>query len=91
MRLVAQYNAKLCIFGQLLLRGNRFIMPESIWKHTIALTNEGHQGMTRIKARLREKGWWPDMNKQIELLVKAWHPFQLGGARSKTEPIRSTT
>jgi len=66
-------------------------MPESLWKHTIALTHEGHQGMTRTKAYLREKVWWPNLDKQVEQSVKTCHPCQLVGPRSKTEPIRSTT
>ena len=39
---------ELWVLGQLVLRGNRIIMPESLWKHTIALAHEGHQGMTRM-------------------------------------------
>ena len=82
---------ELWVLGQLVLRGDRIIMPESLWKHTIALAHEGHQGMTRTKARLREKVWWPNMDKQVEEFVKTCHPCQLVGPRSKTEPIRSTT
>ena len=84
-------SGELWVLGQLVLRGNRIVMPESLWKHTIALAHEGHQGMTRTKARLREKVWWPNMDKQVEQFVKACHPCQLVGPRSKTEPIRSTT
>ena len=47
--------------------------------------------MTRTKARLREKVWWSNMEKQVEQFVEARHPSQLAGPRSKTEPIRSTT
>ena len=81
---------ELWVLGQLVLRGNRIIMPESLWKHTIALAHEGHQGMTRTKARLREKVWWPNMDKQVGQSIKACHPCQLVGPRSKAEPIRST-
>ena len=81
----------LWVLGQLVLRGNRIIMPECLWKHTIALAHEGHQGMIRTKARLRAKVWWPNMDKQVEQFVRACHPCQLVGPRSRTEPIRSTT
>ena len=84
-------SEELWVLGQLVLRGNRIVMSQSLWKHTIALAHEGHQGMTRTKARLREKVWWPNMDKQVEQFVKACHPCQLVGPRSKTEPIRSTT
>ena len=83
-------SEELWVLGQLVLRGNRIVMPEGLWKQTIALAHEGHQGMTRTKARLREKVWWPNMDKQVEQFVKACHPCQLVGPRSKTKPIRST-
>lgn len=50
-------SEELWVLGQLVLRGNRIVMPESLWKHTIALAHKGHQGMTRTKARLKEKVW----------------------------------
>ena len=84
-------SEELWVLGQLVLIGNRMVMPESLWKHAIALAHEGHQGMARTRARLREKVWWPNMDKQVEQFVKACHPCQLVGPRSKTEPIRSTT
>ena len=39
------------------------VMPESLWKRTIKLFHEGHQGMVRTTARLRQKVWWPNMDK----------------------------
>ena len=39
------------------------VMPESLWKRKIKLFHEGHQGTVRTTARLRQKVWWPDMDK----------------------------
>jgi transposase InsO family protein len=78
------------VLGQIVMRGNRIILPESLWKQTLSLAHEGHQGITRTKARLREKVWWPNMDKQVEQLVKACYQCQLVGPRTKPEPIRST-
>ena len=65
-------------------------IPESLQKRTIMLAHEGHQGMVRTKARLREKVWWPQMDKQVEQAVRACYPCQLVKPRSKPEPVRST-
>ena len=65
-------------------------MPESLWKQIIELAHEGHQGMVRTTARLREKVWWPRMDKQVEEVVRACHPCQLVGPRAKPEPVKST-
>ena len=82
---------ELWLIGQVVMRGNRIVMPESLWKQSILLAHEGHQGMVRTKARLREKVWWPRMDKQVEETIRACHPCQLVGPRAKPEPVRSTT
>ena len=82
---------ELWVLGYLVMRGNRIVMPESLRDRTIQVAHEGHQGMVRTKARLREKVWWPQMDEQVENAVRACHPCQLVGPRSKPEPIRSTT
>lgn len=46
---------ELWLIGQTVMRRNRIKMPENLWKQIIVLADEGHQGMVRTKARLREK------------------------------------
>ena len=81
---------ELWVLGQLVMRGECIVMPESLWKRTVRLAHEGHQGIVRTKARLHEKVWWPHMDKQVEQFVKACYPCQLVGPRAKPEPVRST-
>ncbi|XP_015748665.1 PREDICTED: uncharacterized protein LOC107328446 [Acropora digitifera] len=81
---------ELWVIGQVVLRGGRIVMREILWKQTIVRAHEGHQAMVRSKARLREKVWWPGMNKQVEEVVGACHPRQLVGPRAKPEPVKST-
>ena len=81
---------ELWVMGQLVMRGNRVVMPEKMWSRTINLAHEGHQGVVRTKSRLREKVWWPDMDKQVEKLIRSCYPCQLVGPRPTPEPIRST-
>ena len=76
---------------QLVLRGIQIILSQTLWKHTIKLAHEGHQRMVRTEARLREKVWWPRMDKQVDKFIRSCHPCQLVGLRSKPEPIRSST
>ena len=59
---------------QLIMRGNKVVMPEKLWNQTIKLAHEGHQGMVRTKSRLREKVWWPNLDKQVEKLITANGP-----------------
>ena len=83
-------SEELWVVGQVVMRGTRIVIPESLQKCTIMLTHEGHQGMVRTKARLQEKVWWPRMDKQVEQAIRACHPCQLVGPRSKPEPVRSS-
>ena len=62
------------VIGQLVMRGGRIVMPESLWSRTVLLAHEGHQGVTRTKSRLREKVWWPGMDKQVEDFVRSCYP-----------------
>ena len=80
---------ELWIMGQLVMRGNKVVMLENVWNQTIQLAHEGHQGIVRTKSRLREKVWWPNLDKQVEKLITACYPCQLVGPRPKPEPIRS--
>ena len=73
------------------MRGARVVMPQSLWKQTIMLAHEGYQGMVRTKARLREKVWWPQMDKQVEDAIRSCHPCELVGPRAKPEPLRSSS
>ena len=73
------------------MRGTGIVMPQSLRKQTIMLAHEGHQGMVRTKARLREKVWWPQMDKQVKDAIRSCHPCQLVGPRAKSEPVRSSS
>ena len=81
---------ELWLIGQVVMRGSRIVILGSLQKCTIMLAHEGHQIMVRTKARLREKVWWPKMDKQVEQTIRACHPGQLVGPRSKPEPVKST-
>ena len=45
-----------------LLRGSRIIIPMSIQKQVIKIAHEGHQGIAKTKARLREAVWFPNLD-----------------------------
>ena len=50
---------KLCITDQeILLRGDRIVLPNKLRQQATNLAHEGHAGMVRCKQRLRSKLWW---------------------------------
>jgi len=82
---------ELWVVGQVLTRGTRIVMPQSLWKQTIIFPHKVHQGMVRTKARLLEKVWWPQMGKKVEDAIRLYHPYQLVGPRAKPDPVMSTS
>ena len=47
----------LCVIGQLVLRGIRFIIPSKLQPRTLALAHEGHLGVVGTKQNLRTEVW----------------------------------
>ena len=89
-------SSKLCetiflVIGQIVMKGSRIVLPQKMRRRALILAHEGHQGVVRTKARLREKLWWARMDKDVEAFVRECCPCQLVGASPKPEPIRSTT
>ena len=56
--------------AQLILRGSRLILPQSLRKKAIELAHEGHQGIVKTKRLLREKIWFPNVDKTVESIVQ---------------------
>ena len=82
--------SELCVYGQLVLRGTRIVIPEQLRARTLALAHEGHLGIVNTKANLRSKVWWPGIDRQVERFVRSCHGCQLVAKPDPPEPIRTT-
>ena len=56
--------------GDFLLRGSRLVIPESLQGRILALAHEGHLGLTKMKQLLREKVWFPYIDRAAEAVIK---------------------
>ena len=54
--------------GDFLIRGRQLILPSSLQNKALAIANEGHLGMSVMKALLRSKVWFPLLNQMVEKL-----------------------
>lgn len=82
---------ELCITDQdILLRGDRIVLPNKLRQQAISLAHEDHAGMVRCKQRLRSKLWWPEMDKQVEERIRCCHPCQLVSRSPRPEPMEPT-
>lgn len=67
---------ELCVSGNVIMRGDRLVVPSELTPRLLELAHESHQGMTRTKQRLRELYWWPLMDQHVENMVKHCHVCQ---------------
>ena len=57
--------------SHVILRRNRIIIPAKLRQLVVDLAHEGHQGIMKTKALLREKVWFAGINKMTEERVKS--------------------
>jgi len=57
---------ELTFIGQVILRGTRIVIYKVLRHRVVELAHEGHQGIVKVKERLRSKVWWPGVDKDAE-------------------------
>jgi len=85
-----RFRDEMSVVDGVLMRGMRIVIPSKLRKQTLELAHEGHQGIVKTKLRLREKVWWPGIDKDVETVVRACKPCQLVGPLPKQEPVKPT-
>ncbi|KAL7726262.1 hypothetical protein ACLKA6_008442 [Drosophila palustris] len=65
------FRLELSNIGQILLRGTRLVIPQTLRPRVLSLAHEGHPGESAMKRRLRSKVWWPGIDRDVEKKVKA--------------------
>ena len=80
-------QSELSFKAGILLKGERIIIPNNLRKRTLKLAHETHLGMVKTKALIRDKVWWPGINKQIEDMLHNCIPC-LSMGTTKTEPMK---
>ena len=56
------------------LRGHRLVIPETLQQKVVAIAHASHQGIVKTKQLIREKVWFPGIDKQVEQSVKSCIP-----------------
>ena len=74
----------------IVLRGSRIVVPESVQQQAIDIAHETHQGLVKTKALLGEKVWFPGIDKIVKETLDRCMPCQATGQPKPPEPIRMT-
>ncbi len=64
------------------------VIPKELQRRVVDLAHEGHQGITKTKALLREKVWFPGINKMVEERVKSCLACQVATPEAAREPLQ---
>lgn len=82
------FRDELGMVGDILVRGNKMIVPSKLRSRILKLAHEGHPGESVMKCRLRERVWWPMMDKDAVKLVTSCEGCRLVGLPSHPEPMQ---
>lgn len=53
------------------MRNNLIVVPDSLIDKVIDVAHEGHQGITKTKALIRTKVWFPKLDDLVERNLKS--------------------
>ncbi|CAK1584103.1 unnamed protein product [Parnassius mnemosyne] len=82
------FEDELCFYDNILLRGNKIVIPNKLRKQVLVAAHEGHPGIVSMKERLRAKVWWPKIDKDVEMLVKSCKGCTLVGLPNLPVPMK---
>ncbi len=74
----------------ILLRDHRIVLPKSMRMQGIKLAHTGHQGLVKTKALLREKVWFPGIDKLVETEIRGCIPCLATTNEKSRPPLKMT-
>ena len=80
------YRDELSVLDGLILKGTRIIIPSDCRDDVLEKLHEGHFGIDRTKLRARDSVYWPQINQDIETLVKSCEKCQEFSKRNNRDP-----
>ena len=73
--------------NSLILRDTRIVLPKALQRRTLDIAHEGHLGMSKTKALVRTKVWFPGIDKSIETMIRECPPCPATMLEERREPL----
>ena len=54
----------------IVLRNRRILIPKALRERIVILAHSGHQGISKTKALIRSRVWFPGIDRSVESLIK---------------------
>ncbi|KAG9282090.1 hypothetical protein AMEX_G700 [Astyanax mexicanus] len=83
-------RSHLTVVDGLLLYGDRIIVPASQRTEVLHKIHEGHQGLTKCRARANMSVWWPGIGRDITMTVEKCKFCQQNRPTQRKEPLITT-
>lgn len=74
--------------GEVLLHDTKLVIPVTLQAKVIAIAHEGHQGIVKTKQLLREKVYFPGIDRLVEETCKSCIPFLASVNKTIPEPLK---
>ena len=83
---------ELLVYSGVVLRGNRIVVPSKLRERAVDLAHVGHQGIVKTKSLIREKVWFPGIDKMVKDKVDNYLACQAvtPSKSSRIEPLQMT-
>lgn len=81
------FRGELGLVGDLLIRGDKLVVPLKLRSRMLDLAHEGHPGESVMKRRLRDRVWWPGMDREVANRVASCEGCRLVSLPNKPEPM----
>ena len=90
LRCFSKIFNELSIVKGLIVRGNHIYIPDSLRKTILRAAHEGHQGIVKTKQFLRDKVWYPQIDRDIENSIQNCIACQASTLKNCKEPLKMT-
>ena len=81
------FRDKLSVDNGIIIKGDRLVIPQSMWEELLAILHTGHLGMEKTKLKARSSVYWPGINQDIYSLVQECKVCQEHQRNTKREPL----
>ena len=82
-------KAHLSVAQGMLLYNQRIVIPEKLRVDMLKKIHDGHQGVTKCRARAQDTIWWPGITGDISRLVESCAFCQINSPKQRAEPMIS--
>ena len=72
----------------IVLRGSRIVIPSSLRNRAISIAHEGHQGLVKTKQLIREKIWFPGIDKAVKDMIGSCIACQANSNPNPPTPLK---